>query len=445
MKPENIILLGFVNQAVDYLEKHMDDEPDNAVARLRNIDLNSLKDALDKNLDASLGMMTATMNSLLKAGSDSFDSFVESHGDRGALSAEINHLFDLDQEGNVSEDDIANLMAYYDLEEPEKDQTFVTEKTQEETVAEMPEEPVILPETEAVTETEPDVSDDTEAETEAVAETETDVSDDGEQETVFEMSDEDVQLLKLISQNVDKVNQEQAPEETVPQETDSEEKKLDHIFSQVIGNQDKNYMNANPGTYVPSDVNVTESGDLMSLVKDMQDSDIKYYQDIPAVPMKDPTPQPDDHFSNNYFSEDIVAQLRKRMLQEDEEKKRREEDFKEISDKIQQVYPYLKIDFIKAVFDLKDSIVDEYPLGIAIIILHRIIFRDVEHMQQFIEIAINHGYSINADEKRLLVDVFKQHMNADGTIITSIFDVANQCALLDGRYEGYRVLFEERA
>ena len=177
----------------------------------------------------------------------------------------------------------------------------------------------------------------------------------------------------------------------------------------------------------------------------MQDSDIKYYQDIPAVPMKDPTPQPDDHFSNNYFSEDIVAQLRKRMLQEDEEKKRREEDFKEISDKIQQVYPYLKIDFIKTVFDLKDSIADEYPLGIAIIILHRIIFRDVEHMQQFIEIAINHGYSINADEKRLLVDVFKQHVNADGTIITSIFDVANQCALLDGRYEGYRVLFEERA
>ena len=62
MKPENIILLGFVNKAVEYLDKHMEDEPDNAVAQLRNIDLNSLKDVLDKNLDASLGMMTTTMN-----------------------------------------------------------------------------------------------------------------------------------------------------------------------------------------------------------------------------------------------------------------------------------------------------------------------------------------------------------------------------------------------
>ena len=410
MKPENIILLGFVNKAVEYLEKHLDDEPDNAVAKLRNIDLNSLKEVLNQNLDASLGMMTTTMNSLMKAGSDSFDSFVESHGDRGGLSAEINHLFDLNQSGNVSEDDIANLMAYYDLDGPEKDQHVAAAKKQG--------KPIEQPEPES--------------------------SDDEEKETVFELSDEDTQLLKLISQNVDKVNQGQSLEPDSLKETANEEKKLDHIFSQVI-NQDKNYMNSNPGTYVPSGVNVSDSGDLMSLVKDMQDADMKYYQDIPAVPLKDPVPQQDNHFSNNYFSEDIVAQLRKRMIREDEEKKRKEEDFNEISDKIPQVYPYLKIEFIKAVFDMKDAIADEYPIGVAIIILHRIIFKDVEHMQQFIEIAINHGYSINADEKRLLVDVFKQHMNADGTIITSIFDVANQCALLDGRYEGYRVLFEERA
>ena len=28
MKPKNIMLLGFVNKAVDYLDRHMDEEPD---------------------------------------------------------------------------------------------------------------------------------------------------------------------------------------------------------------------------------------------------------------------------------------------------------------------------------------------------------------------------------------------------------------------------------
>ena len=50
---------------------------------------------------------------------------------------------------------------------------------------------------------------------------------------------------------------------------------------------------------------------------------------------------------------------------------------------------------------------------------------------------------INADEKKMIVDAFRQHINTDGKIITSIFEVANQSALLSGEYEGYRVLFED--
>ena len=48
-----------------------------------------------------------------------------------------------------------------------------------------------------------------------------------------------------------------------------------------------------------------------------------------------------------------------------------------------------------------------------------------------------------ADEKQMIVDAFKQYINTDGKIITSIFEVANQSALLEGEYEGYRVLFED--
>ena len=45
----------------------------------------------------------------------------------------------------------------------------------------------------------------------------------------------------------------------------------------------------------------------------------------------------------------------------------------------------------------------------------------------------------------MIVDVFKQHVNTDGKIVTSIFEVANQSALLNGEYEGYRVMFEDKA
>ena len=44
-----------------------------------------------------------------------------------------------------------------------------------------------------------------------------------------------------------------------------------------------------------------------------------------------------------------------------------------------------------------------------------------------------------------MVDVIKEYMNTDGKIITSIFEVANQSALLGGEYDGYRVMLEEKA
>ena len=44
----------------------------------------------------------------------------------------------------------------------------------------------------------------------------------------------------------------------------------------------------------------------------------------------------------------------------------------------------------------------------------------------------------------MIVDVFKEYVNSDGKIITSIFEVANQAALLKGEYEGYRVLYAKK-
>ena len=49
VKPKNVMLLGFVNKAVDYLDKHIDQDVDSRLLKeLRNIDLNALKDDLNR-------------------------------------------------------------------------------------------------------------------------------------------------------------------------------------------------------------------------------------------------------------------------------------------------------------------------------------------------------------------------------------------------------------
>ena len=62
---------------------------------------------------------------------------------------------------------------------------------------------------------------------------------------------------------------------------------------------------------------------------------------------------------------------------------------------------------------------------------------------EFCEIMLSHDYQINADEKKMIVDTFKMHINEDGLILNDIFSVANQARLLCGDYEGYRVLTKE--
>ena len=77
MEPKNVMLLGFVNKAVEYLDKHIDDEKMSAsLTELKNTDLASLKKELNKEIDSSLGTMQSTIDKLLKAGGDAFDDFV---------------------------------------------------------------------------------------------------------------------------------------------------------------------------------------------------------------------------------------------------------------------------------------------------------------------------------------------------------------------------------
>ncbi len=140
-----------------------------------------------------------------------------------------------------------------------------------------------------------------------------------------------------------------------------------------------------------------------------------------------------DEFTNNDFEVDDIS----------DKQKQEEATKKEIFDSIVTLYPYLSNGFIKGVYDLKQSFVNDYKDGEKIIILHRLHFEDINGLRQFVDVMIEHGYLVNVDEKQMIVDTFKEHINSDGKILTDIFEIANQGKLLTGDYEGYRIIEDE--
>ena len=135
----------------------------------------------------------------------------------------------------------------------------------------------------------------------------------------------------------------------------------------------------------------------------------------------------------NDYDQNVAADIEDKLNKQEELKK-------EIYNSIKSIYPYLSNGFIKGVYDLKDSLSNEYKDGEEIIILHRLVFKDVVGLRKFVDIIMSHEYLVNVDEKQMIVDTFKEHINSDGKILTDIFEVANQAKLLTGEYEGYRII-----
>ena len=140
-----------------------------------------------------------------------------------------------------------------------------------------------------------------------------------------------------------------------------------------------------------------------------------------------------DEFTNNDYT---VDEFYDKQKQEGAKKKK-------VFDSIVALYPYLSNGFIKGVYDLKQSFVNDYKDGEKIVILHRLHFKDIGGLREFVDVMINHGYLVNVDEKQMIVDTFKEHVNSDGKILTDIFEIANQGKLLTGDYEGYRIIEDE--
>lgn len=400
MKPKNVMLLGFVNKAIEYLENHLDEQPNTAILELKSLDLASLKDELSKNLELSLGSMQSTMLALLTAGGDAFDKFVDIHYGKETLVNQIDRIFDVDFDNNEdSQEGLARLLSFYNLE----DNFEVADQ---------------------------------------------EIDDDQYRK------DEEDDLLKQIRSNASKTQEEELVANELPTDhTDNHE--LDSIFLEIVANEEKNgkksYEADNPQRLADEIINQNNNEEIISdkinveenLVEEIEKTDdfLSKIIENPAIDVDDTSlaveeePAEEDEYVSS-----LIEDLRKQMLEDENKKKQIKEEMSAIYKRIHDIFPYLPESFVIAAYDMKDYLASKYPLGIQIIVLHRLSFKSIENLRQFVEICLNHDYQINADESQLIVDVFRQQENTQGRILNEIFEIANQAYLLDGVYEGYRII-----
>lgn len=145
----------------------------------------------------------------------------------------------------------------------------------------------------------------------------------------------------------------------------------------------------------------------------------------------------------DYVNQLIDEFAESQIVKQIEESFKEEEKQNKVFFDIKELFPYLSDGFIRSVYGLKEMIAEEYAEYEKVIVLHRVMFTSVDNLRRFVELVLQHEYLINADEVKMIVDVFKLHNNVDGKILTDIFEIANQGKLLNGEYEGYRVITDE--
>ena len=326
MKLENVVLMGFVDSALKYLEKQVKEDRSD---KIEDFDLSSLRriqDDLNSRLAESMQDFSAPVATLKETGSRAFEKFIEERK-KPSLIEEFDEIFS-------------------------------------------------------------SVSDDIENETDSLLEP--------------YQNDVDEEYMKLIAD---------ASARAREQEIDFD---VDSLFDEVM----------------KEDKQGEEIDDLFRQIVDHEEE------------MQTIVPKEDNVKADVYVSS-LVDELKKQLQKEEEAKKAEVNERMSIYKKINEIYPYLSAGFVRAVYDMKNSIAIEYPLHENVIILHRQVFHDLEELRQFVEIVLGHDYNVNVDEEKMIVDVFKEHYNTDGKIITNIFEIANQAKLLNGEYDGYRVIVKE--
>ncbi|MCR5229583.1 MAG: hypothetical protein K6D03_05615 [Solobacterium sp.] len=129
------------------------------------------------------------------------------------------------------------------------------------------------------------------------------------------------------------------------------------------------------------------------------------------------------------------------LEQENEEKEAEKPEQPEESESVKEIselYPYLGTKFIAEQFVRNEAFNEQYPEDTLITITHKVKFEDIDLLSQFISIAEDSGYTAAAlNEKEFTVS--KKMFTENGSILSDIYNIANQTACLKGTYEGYNI------
>ena len=395
MKVKNLVLLGFILSAVSYLSKQVEEEKANdqsSIGELEDIDLEEVKKELGAKLEKAVSEFGDVISAIAKIGSDAFEEFLNEEDDEEeALKERLEKAVAAKEEAKEENEvslptfDFDELLHVFD----EDDEEEVEEKEDDEEEVEEKEE-----------DEEEDLWHQKEDNSDALLKDLQDTLNSFEVPKVPEKALDEDEMLKDIG-------------EAVARKEPSQE--LDELFDDLL---------KDTHNQIEKEVN---SDEIDAIFKEIIDQEANK-EEVSNKEEEEVKEEKEEDYVRE-LSQDIAPITPKRVP--------------DVYDQINELYPYLSKSFVRSVYDLKEGIAQEYPCDIDVIVLHRVHFNNIEDLQQFVEIVANHKYSVNVDERKMIVDLFKMYRNTDGKILTNIFEIANQAKLLHGDYEGYRVEVKE--
>lgn len=388
MKVKNLVLFGFVVSALSYLNdeaKKDREEGNETLTGLEDVDLDEVRKEMGLKLQEAVGEFGEVVSSIVNIGQEAFENYITENGDDEIVSLE----------------ELENLLK------------------------------------------------DDEIENEVVSETKTDANDDSNYLDNWEnyldsFFDDTLESQKELADILEKVETKEKAKEDTKQADDY----LEEIEKAVNSSNQEDLMDVED---LFADLYQSERTD-EATAKEIDDLFSEILEGEKAEEVKQEIQNKEDEVHDlvndleDYLNETTLENKEVEKSEKPEEiieNMNNDNEYSEIYRRINELYPYLSLGFIQNVFDLKETIAEEYPLNKKVIVLHRVRFKDLEHLHQFVELASNNGYNVNVDENQMIVDIFRCYVNTDGRILTNIFEIANRARLLDGYYEGYRIDVEK--
>lgn len=487
MEAKDVALLGFVSAAQKYVDKNLGRKE--SLGDLENIDIKKLKDELSKELKL-LALSDDYKKELTKVGEKAFDEYAKENlgYKKSSIIDELGEIFKVDfdeptKEEEETKKEINDLLEAYDLDE--KVSVVSEVKTNENDDLDLDavdefglsdNDDVLLTIANAAAKSDEELAQTFENKEIKKPENMDSVYNEvvNNEEIKEEVKEEEPVVRKKLSEELasNKKYEEPVFRQTNPQPVSAPSGKLSDLLK-----ANKDYVAPKVEPVVKKET-VTSNGPLSQTLREIGKPSIHYTKEQEEIRKQNvfiPNPgidivlkqeQEEDNYYNLEQEEDqhsfnevvenpavdedadptlseVLAGLGKLQRKQEQKAVVEKDSQEEIYASIMSAYPYLTKEFIKGAYAQKQEIKNEYHDNNKYILLHRLAFNNIDELHEFVEIMMAHDYSVNVDEKKMIVDTFKTIINTDGSILANILGIANQGNILNGNYEGYRVIEQE--